>query len=195
MEVWIINLAQGTENKIYESKQARNVLGWTKDDHLLIREFNTDGSGYTIKELSLKSEAGLSLLHNVDILDLSSDGGKILYSPQRPSSEIWTFDIANQEKQQVLSLEDGIQFDPTATFSPKGDRVVALDYTGNTGERTVRVIDLKSGEMSNFKAADNVIYTSTAEWIINNLLLVNGRQSGNSKAWTISLNPGGDSDE
>ncbi|OUS68242.1 hypothetical protein B1748_34265 [Paenibacillus sp. MY03] len=195
MEIWVIDLLNGTERKVYSSTQPVGTFGWTSTKNLIIWEDSHDGSLYSIKELSLKGETSPALLENVDIKDLSRDGKKLLYSPSRPSKDFWVFDIETKEKHQILSVGTGIQFDPTAKFSPEGDKVVALEFAGTKGERIVYVTDIGVGSTQTFGSSDNEIYTATPDWVNNDTLLLNVEKSGESNAKLISVELRGEANE
>lgn len=193
MEIWTLELSSGNEQMIYRGNSSTGVYSWIGVNELLIWE--EEGDDRRVKSLTLDGNAENVLLENVDVLDVSADGTKVLYSESRPSQDIWVLDLQSNEKTQIAAVTTGIQFDPIAYFSPSGNLVSALEYTGPNGERTVHIIDINAKQTETHPSSDVVFYAETPNWLNEDTLLVNGKHAGQSESWLIKTSNGGGADE
>jgi|GEM_PF-4877132 len=185
-EIRVIDILDESDKKLYSNEQPVGIIGWTNSNTLLIWEYSQDRSNYFIRELSLDGVLGPIILQDVDVIDLSPDGKYILYSESRPSTEMLLLDIETLQKSIVLSLDKGIQFDPTAIFSPNSDKVVGLTHLDYSGGRAINIQDIRTGEHQLIYPEDGEMFTETPYWINSDMLLVNGKKDGVSTAWILN---------
>ncbi|REK71512.1 PD40 domain-containing protein [Paenibacillus paeoniae] len=191
MDIWKIDVGDGSETKIYSHSQSLRVIGWTNRNEILIKRTNDNNSEDIIEKISISGERIAELLKSVDVLDISADGTKLLYSPNRPSTELRVFDLISNEDVYTLDVGNAIQFDPTATFSPDGEKIVALKYTGVNGEREVCVVNIQSKSDQTFASSKNQMFYSDISWINNVDILINSIEDNKSKAKVVETNVGG----
>lgn len=120
--LWLTNLAGETPKKIFSSPTEIKNIAWHPDNRRIFYSAVVDGTFqifvtdiYGISPRQLTSSEQDSL-----VLDVSSDGGKILYGSTKEESDIWGFNLRENKEFTVAS---DINSELWADVSPDGKSV------------------------------------------------------------------------
>ncbi len=112
-DLWVVPIAGGARVRVTNDKAQDSNPVWTADGRRIVYSSKRNG----IRQICMvRADGGQPVQltvsdSNTNVLDISSDGGKVLYSTDRDESDLWSVRL-DRDKETQLTLESGIELWP-----------------------------------------------------------------------------------
>jgi hypothetical protein len=162
--LYVLDLASGSETRVYQGEEPYSLLGWSDETHILLQLRPRTHARTSILSVDILSGEPESLGQG-EVLGRSRSGGQLILQDQTATgTRLTRLELAGGTLSEVAGLEPGVMLRSGQVTLSADERLLATDLTDAAGRQWIAVLALDGSSQKRVSLPPGMQLSGPVQW-------------------------------